>query len=33
MTPLAKEGFAKALQGLTNPDDLVRVVFTAGGMG
>lgn len=32
MTTLAKDGFEKALIGLTNPDDLVRVVFTAGGM-
>ena len=33
MTTLSKDGFAKACSGLTNPDDLVRVVFTAGGMG
>ena len=33
MVTLAKDGFEKALLGLTNPDDLVRVVFTAGGMG
>jgi type IV pilus assembly protein PilB len=31
MTTLAKDGFQKALVGLTNPDDLVRVVYTAGG--
>jgi type IV pilus assembly protein PilB len=31
MTTLSKDGFEKAKQGLTNPDDLVRVVFTAGG--
>lgn len=33
MITLAKDGFEKAKLGLTNPDDLVRVVFTAGGMG
>lgn len=31
MTTLSKDGFEKAKMGLTNPDDLVRVVFTAGG--
>ena len=30
MITLAKDGFEKAKLGLTNPDDLVRVVFTAG---
>ncbi|MEI6502702.1 MAG: GspE/PulE family protein, partial [Armatimonadota bacterium] len=32
MTTLSKDGFEKAKQGLTNPDDLVRVVFSAGQM-
>lgn len=32
MITLAKDGFEKAKLGLTNPDDLVRVVFTAGQM-
>ncbi|NPV45968.1 MAG: Flp pilus assembly complex ATPase component TadA [Armatimonadetes bacterium] len=31
MVTLARDGFEKARLGLTNPDDLVRVVFTAGG--
>lgn len=31
MITLARDGFEKARLGLTNPDDLVRVVFTAGG--
>jgi type IV pilus assembly protein PilB len=30
MITLNKDGFDKALMGLTNPDDLVRVVYTAG---
>ena len=30
MITLARDGFEKARMGLTNPDDLVRVVFTAG---
>jgi len=30
MTTLSKDGFEKALMGYTNPDDLMRVVFTAG---
>ncbi|MHB8995810.1 MAG: GspE/PulE family protein [Armatimonadota bacterium] len=33
MITLSKDGFEKAKLGLTNPDDLMRVVFTAGGMG
>ena len=32
MTTLSKDGFEKAKQGLTNPDDLIRVVFSAGQM-
>ena len=32
MITLAKDGFDKAKQGLTNPDDLMRVVFSAGQM-
>ncbi len=32
MVTLAQDGFTKAKLGYTNPDDLVRVVFTAGSM-
>lgn len=32
MITLSKDGFEKAKQGLTNPDDLIRVVFSAGQM-